>query len=181
MKIYTKSGDKGTTGLFGGTRVDKDDIRVEAYGSLDELNSHVGMLRAMNKESDTDIWLSDIQKNLFIIGSHLATDPAKTNVKLPVMKADATHILEQAIDSMEQKLDPLKNFILPAGSVSVAQAHICRTICRRAERRVVSLSKIGKVDEYVIVFLNRLSDFFFVLARFIAHQTGINDVLWIPE
>ncbi|MBK7811904.1 MAG: cob(I)yrinic acid a,c-diamide adenosyltransferase [Saprospiraceae bacterium] len=181
MKIYTKTGDKGQTALFGGKRVYKDDIRVEAYGCLDELNSHVGMLRALMASGFPDEILAMVQNDLFIMGSHIATDPEKKNLKLPPIREDSIQQLEQGIDQMELTLEPLKNFILPGGSTAIAQAHICRTVCRMTERRVVSLSKEENVEPTIIIYLNRLSDFFFVVSRYIAHQTGVKDILWIPE
>jgi cob(I)alamin adenosyltransferase len=180
MKIYTKTGDKGQTALFGGKRVPKDDLRVEAYGTLDELNSHIGLLREYLKEDQCREWLQNIQNQLFVIGSQLATDPDARNLKLPELKEENIRMLEQAIDKMEVRLEPLKSFILPAGSISVAQTHIARTVCRRAERRVVSLSDSAHCDPQIIIYLNRLSDFLFVLARFTSMLEGIPDVPWNP-
>ncbi len=180
MKIYTKTGDKGHTALFGGKRVPKDDARVEAYGTLDELNSHIGLLRTCLQDDQCLKWLESIQNHLFVIGSQLAVDPDARNLKLPSLKDENIQMLENAIDWMEGRLEPLKSFILPAGSGAAAQTHIARTVSRRAERRVVSLSGLGDYDPRIIIYLNRLSDFLFVLARFNSMLEGIPDVSWNP-
>ena len=180
MKIYTKTGDEGTTALFGGKRVQKDDIRIEAYGTIDELNSFIGLLNSNFQEATQNYFLSEVQKRLFTIGANLASDPDKKMIT-PDIKNDDIHTLENAMDTMDQLLEPLKNFILPGGDSVVAQAHICRTICRRAERRVITLNSDSKVDPLIIIYLNRLSDYFFILARYIAHRNQIEEIPWTPR
>lgn len=181
MRIYTKGGDKGQTSLFGGHRVAKSEPRLEAYGSLDELNSAIGVVRATLAEklslyAPLDTLLLKIQTYLFTLGSHLALgDPRKTK-ELPALEPDQTLQLESEIDKMEATLKPLTNFILPGGSMASSQLHLARTICRRAERAVVRLS--GDVDPEVVIYLNRLSDFLFVSARFANHLEDVKDVLW---
>lgn len=180
MKIYTKTGDKGMTGLFGGARVSKDDIRIEAYGTLDELNSFIGtLLASMDVEGQNEI-LTEVQNRLFTIGSNLASDPAKEMITPDLTESDIT-ILENAIDNMNEHLEPLRAFILPGGSAAIGIAHQCRTICRRAERRVVSLANVSKVDEHIGRYLNRLSDYLFVLGRMIAKEQGIKEVNWVAR
>ena len=180
MKIYTRTGDEGTTSLFGGTRVSKDDIRIEAYGTVDELNSFIGLLNDSFVEATQNYFLSEVQKRLFDIGSSLAADPSKFALASDIRDSDI-QMLENAMDTMDQLLDPLKNFILPGGDIAVSQAHICRTVCRRAERRVISLGRVAEVESAIVVYLNRLSDYFFVLARYIAHSKGVNEVHWHPR
>ena len=180
MKIYTKGGDKGETSLYGGRRVSKDDLRIECYGTVDELNSFLGLLAAGINESDISSFLYKIQKQLFDIGSLLAADPGKS-LALPEIKEEDILSIEQQIDNMSSQLPPLKTFILPGGSREVSYAHICRTICRRAERRCISLGHEEYVKEIIIKYLNRLSDFFFVLSRKIALDQGHDDIPWIPE
>jgi len=180
MKIYTKTGDKGMTGLFGGARVSKDDIRIEAYGTLDELNAFIGtLLSSMNVKGQNEI-LTEVQNRLFTIGSNLASDPAKEMITPDLTEADIK-ILEDAIDNMNESLAPLRAFILPGGSVAVGIAHQCRTICRRAERRVVTLSNVSEVDSHIGRYLNRLSDYLFVLSRMIAMEQGVDEVNWVPR
>ncbi len=180
MKIYTKTGDAGTTGLFGGKRVAKDDLRIEAYGTVDELNSFIGLLNAAFQEATQNYFLTEVQKRLFTIGSNLASDPEK-HLLTPDIQDEDIHLLENAMDTMDQLLEPLKNFILPGGDMVVAYAHVCRTICRRAERRVISLDRESSVDPKVIIYLNRLSDYFFVLARYISHSKSLPEVPWIAR
>ncbi|MBK8514940.1 MAG: cob(I)yrinic acid a,c-diamide adenosyltransferase [Saprospiraceae bacterium] len=180
MKIYTKTGDTGTTGLYGGKRVLKDDIRIEAYGSVDELNSFIGLLNTTFHEATQNYFLTEVQKRLFTIGSNLASDPEKKMIT-PDITDDDIQTLENAMDTMEQLLEPLKNFILPGGDISVAYAHVCRSICRRAERKIISLDRQSPVDPKVIIYINRLSDYFFVLSRYIAHRKDIPEIPWIPR
>ena len=180
MKIYTKTGDNGTTSLFGGKRIDKDDIRIESYGTVDELNSHIGLLMAEINDEALYIQLLEIQSRLFTVGSNLASDPDKEMITPDLDTADISS-LELAMDNMDAHLSPLQNFIMPSGNRAVAQAHVCRTVCRRAERIVITLSKISKVDNILIKYLNRLSDFFFIVARFQAHLSGIKDIPWLPK
>jgi cob(I)alamin adenosyltransferase len=179
MKIYTKTGDKGTTSLIGGTKVSKGHMRIESYGSVDELNSYMGLIRSyLNSEDEFSGLIAEIQNNLFVIGSLLAADPGNHNMVLPELSMEDVSKLEQAMDIMNETLEELKTFILPAGSVEVAQCHIARCVCRRAERSVVRLSEVSPVDKFVIVYLNRLSDFLFTLARKIAKDNQVKEVAW---
>lgn len=178
MKIYTKTGDDGTTSLFSGGRVPKTHLRVEAYGTVDELNSVLGAARAQHPTAQTDEWLARVQRQLFRLGADLATPPdAKAGW---VVRMDAAPVLwlEARIDEMTAALPALKNFILPGGSPSAAMIHIARTVCRRAERIVVALQEYEPVGEHVLPYLNRLGDFLFVLARWENHQAGVPDVTW---
>lgn len=180
MKIYTKTGDKGETGLLGGERVSKSSLRIEAYGTIDELNSFIGL--AINEVIDKSIkkLLTKIQNQLFIVGSDLAAPKSKKTPKLKIKRTPKKFYrdLEKAIDFYEGKLEPLRNFILPGGSKAGSLLHICRTITRRAERRVVALNDAVKVGDNIIIFLNRLSDLFFVLARYENKCRNIPDVKW---
>jgi cob(I)alamin adenosyltransferase len=178
MKIYTKTGDKGKTSLFGGRIISKDDLRIEAYGTIDELNSHLGLLCSGNLLDELKTKLQQIQSYLFVIGSNLAADPEKPDLKLPALHEDQTRFLESEIDAMESQLKPLRFFILPGGDPLASQAHLCRTVCRRAERRVVSLSQLDSVNDHILIYLNRLSDYFFVLARFLAHLNKSEEIYW---
>lgn len=179
MKIYTKTGDKGTSGLIGGTRVAKSDPRLEAYGTVDELNTQVGLLRALLNDGENRQFLAKIQNLLFTVGSNLATDLTKTNVKTAsVMKDEYITAIEQEIDRLVQKLPPLSQFILPGGSQKAAQSHVCRTVARRAERRIVQLTEIHTVDSLVIIYVNRLSDYFFTLARIMLMEDKIEEIPW---
>lgn len=179
MKIYTKTGDNGTTGLFGGARLNKDDIRIESYGTVDELNSNLGLLRSRIKIDTAETILSKVQNTLFVIGSHLATkDPAA--FKLPDVEEALITELELSIDAMNEELDPLKTFILPGGNENISICHVCRTICRRAERRCVTLSLSDEIHPLIIPYLNRLSDYFFVLSRYIALKEDVKEIPWIP-
>jgi cob(I)alamin adenosyltransferase len=183
MKIYTKTGDGGTTGLFGGARVDKDDVRVEAYGTVDELNSVVGTARAAAAlPAELDPILISVQTDLFVVGAELATAPGKLD-KLPMQLLDGASAerLERAIDAFEASLEPLSNFVLPGGTPAAAALHHARTVCRRAERRVLAAARGTEIRKDVIVYLNRLSDFLFVAARFANHQAGTVDVPWAPR
>lgn len=180
MKIYTKTGDQGMTGLYGGKRISKDDLRIEAYGTVDELNTFIGLLACSFKDDVQLLQLNQIQILLFDIGSNLASDPDKN---LPVTKVYVTDIetLEHQMDDMDRSLAPLKNFILPGGDIATSYAHVCRTICRRAERRVISLSKEAFVDPLIIQYLNRLSDYFFILSRYISTLHHVSEIPWIPR
>ncbi len=178
MKIYTKTGDKGTTSLYGGTRLPKNHIRIEAYGNIDELNSHIGLLIAHIPHINSTL-LTKIQNELFVQGSHLAAGNDH-DFKLPDFNIALIEEMETEIDSMNEKLEPLKHFILPGGSKSIAIAHVCRTVTRRAERGVVALSQNELVEDHIIIFLNRLSDYFFILARYIAKQEKIDELKWMP-
>lgn len=179
MKIYTRTGDSGTTGLFGGPRVAKDDQRIEAYGTIDELNAVLGVIRTGSIEDDIDAELKWVQHHLFSIGAELASpDPDQHQLRI-IGEQHATQ-LEQWIDSHEADLPPLRNFILPGGTPSAAHIHLARTLCRRAERRVVTLANHpdANISEVLIVFLNRLSDYLFVLSRAMNLRAGVEDVIW---
>lgn len=176
-KIYTKTGDDGTTGLFSGERVKKSAKRVSVYGTVDELNSLLGAIRAHAKEVPLSHTLERIQHTLFRVGSELAA-PGKLPRDIPMLEASETAWLEGEIDLMEGKLTPLKNFILPSGCSTGSYLHYARAVARRAEREAVELSEHERVRPEVLVFLNRLSDFLFVLARFINHEAGSPEILW---
>ncbi|MEQ1747666.1 MAG: cob(I)yrinic acid a,c-diamide adenosyltransferase [Saprospiraceae bacterium] len=180
FRIYTKTGDAGETGLFGGRRVPKSHARVDAYGTVDELNSFIGLLHdSLDDEAVRDL-LREIQHGLFSIGSTLASDPAgEFAMPSGIQEADIQR-LENAMDAMDERLPELKNFILPGGYPTVSLCHVCRTVCRRAERLVVALHTQDPVEPLVLQYLNRLSDYFFVLARFIGHQAGAGEVVWRP-
>jgi cob(I)alamin adenosyltransferase len=185
-KIYTKTGDKGTTSLIGGTKVPKSHLRIEAYGTVDELNSFVGLLGdhlATQPWSPTHTFLREIQDRLFTIGSSLACDPEKEpKLKIPDLKEEDITTLEKSIDEMDNALPPMKSFILPGGHIAVSTAHIVRCICRRAERSCVRMQEQGLfVEPLVIRYLNRLSDYFFELARYIAHVLKIQELPWRPR
>ncbi len=179
MKIYTKTGDKGETSLIGGVRVKKSDLRIDAYGTVDELNSWIGIIRNIQVPV-APTFFQTIQETLFIIGSHLASHPEKGKMKLPEIHQSNILHLETEIDRMEESLAPLTHFILPGSSVENGYCHVCRTVCRRAERSVVELSLHSKVEPIIIQYLNRLSDYLFVYSRYVTlHQKG-KDILWIP-
>jgi len=179
MKIYTKTGDKGTTSLIGGTKVSKGHQRIEAYGSVDELNSYIGLVRSFLKKNDTmEKVLGKIQNDLFIMGSTLAADPGNHKMKLPGLTMKDVEVLEKAIDDMNESLNDLKTFILPSGSAEVSNCHIARCVCRRAERNVVRLAENSEVDGLLIIYLNRLSDLLFTLARKIGKDFGVAEVAW---
>jgi len=177
MKIYTKTGDSGDTGLFGGPRVRKDCPRIEAYGTVDELNAVLGLARCEPLALDFDALLARIQNDLFDVGAELATPEAQTK-QVPTIGATHITALETAIDHWEAVLTPLRQFILPGGSRAAAQLHVARTVCRRAERRVVTLAASETVSHALFVYLNRLSDLLFVLARAANHLGGQPDVPW---
>ncbi len=181
MKIYTKTGDTGSTGLFGGKRVLKSDIRIEAYGTVDELNSHMGLLRDLAVNKIREDFIIAIQNKLFVIGSMLAVEPGNDKVKVPSISEADVQELEKAIDALEEKLPPMKNFILPGGHIDVSHCHIARCVCRRAERRVVNLFHEEPGDHTIIHFLNRLSDYLFVLSREMSRALGVVETPWISE
>lgn len=182
MKIYTKTGDKGETGLFGGERVSKNNLRLNAYGSIDELNSFLGLAVTEVTNAEIKSVLNDLQNKLFVLGSDLATPETEKNKKLKTTRLPDSYIseTEETIDKYEVRLDELKNFILPGGSKGSALLHICRTISRRVEREVVALRNTEHIGENIIIFLNRLSDLFFVLSRFENKYSNIPDTKWIP-
>jgi len=182
FNIYTKTGDDGTSGLIGGTRVKKYDLRLDSYGTIDELNSWIGLIRSKQIEDQVTDTLIEVQNKLFLIGSHLATDDSKSDLKDRLQfDTNVTKRLENEIDRMQEALPPLANFILPGGNELAGYTHIARTVCRRAERRVVELSEGIKIDNNIVVFINRLSDYLFVLARFICLKQGIQETFWKPE
>ena len=182
MKIYTKTGDKGETGLFGGERVSKNNLRLNAYGSIDELNSFLGLAVIEVTNNEIKNVLKDLQNKLFVLGSDLATPETEKNAKLKITRLPDSYITdtEKTIDNFEAQLDELKNFILPGGSKGSAILHVCRTISRRAEREVVALKNTEHIGENIVIFLNRLSDLFFVLSRFENKYSNIPDTKWIP-
>ncbi len=171
-KIYTRTGDSGTTGLGDGSRVEKDSLRVEAYGTVDELNSHIGIVLALGVPPDVHKQLADIQHDLFDLGGELCLPGNKTIVDQHI------ELLESALDQFNTELPPLKEFILPGGNQIAAACHVARTVCRRAERIAVSLSRIENINPQIVKYLNRLSDFLFVLCRLLARQNGGHEVLW---
>jgi cob(I)alamin adenosyltransferase len=179
-KIYTKTGDGGKTSLIGGTKVPKNHIRINAYGTVDELNAYIGLLRDQVPDDHDRNLLLEIQDRLFTIGSSLACDPAKEiSLKIPDLKESDILLLEKEIDSMTSLLPEMKSFILPGGHPVVSTAHVCRTICRRAERLVVELDASEPLQESLIIqYLNRLSDYLFVLARYLGKQFGADEVKW---
>jgi cob(I)alamin adenosyltransferase len=181
MKIYTKTGDKGTTALFGGKRLSKADLRIETYGTVDELNSYIGLIRDQDVNLKRKEVLIEVQDRLFTIGSILATEPGNEKVKIPVLAESDVVFLEKEIDAMDGELPPMRFFVLPGGHPSVSQCHIARTVCRRTERLAISLSVQEKVDPVVIKYLNRLSDFLFVLSRKMAHELGVEETPWKPR
>ncbi len=177
MKIYTRKGDAGTTSLIGGTQVAKFHYRIDAYGSVDELNAYVGMIRDSINDEKVREFLYNTQHHLFAIGSVLASD-GKDQMQLPDITETEIENLEKEIDNIEQELPPLKNFILPGGHPVISYCHINRTVCRRAERKTVQLNENERVNPAIITYLNRLSDFFFVLARKMAKDLGVEEVKW---
>lgn len=181
MKIYTKTGDQGTTSLFGGKRTSKAEVRIDAYGTVDELNSWIGLLRDQEVNTGRKDALTVIQNKLFVIGSTLAAEPGNTKINVPSLKEDDIAFLESEIDKMDASLPPMRYFILPGGHQSVSFCHITRTVCRRAERLVVSLSESEPIDIMVIKYLNRLSDYLFVLARKMANELNIEETPWRSE
>lgn len=181
MKIYTKTGDKGITSLLGGVRVPKSDLRIDAYGTIDELNSYIGLLRDQDVNQDRADLLKEIQDRLFTIGADLATVPGKENVKKPDLHFEDIAMLELEMDKMEESLPPLTAFILPGGHQSVSFCHLARTVCRRAERITVELASFEQVSDLVIQYLNRLSDFLFVLGRAMGQELGVEETTWKPR
>jgi cob(I)alamin adenosyltransferase len=180
MKIYTKTGDKGSTSLIGGTKVSKAHIRIESYGTVDELNSWIGLVGDQLKHKRSKKVLKEIQDRLFTIGSSLACDPAKeTKLKIPDLHEEDITLLEKEIDKMNEKMPEMKSFILPGGHPSVSSAHVARCVCRRSERLCVSMQEEDEfVEPLVIKYLNRLSDYLFVLARYIGHRLKAKEIPW---
>lgn len=183
MKIYTKTGDKGKTSLIGGTKVFKSDLRIEAYGTVDELNSFIGLCLDHLKSLHIESVLAEVQDRLFTIGSALACDPEKeTKLRIPDLHEDDVVLLEKEIDRMNEVLPLMKSFILPGGHVAVSSLHIARTVCRRAERCCVKMQKKEKeIPSLIIKYLNRLSDYLFVLARFAANKVQVEEIPWKPR
>ncbi len=188
MKIYTKTGDEGTTGLFGGTRVQKNNIRIESYGTVDELNSYIGLIKDQEISSEIKKSLLKIQHDLFTVGAMLATPQEKETLKngkerLNILKIDEQSILflEQEIDIMETSLPQMTHFILPGGHTTVSFCHIARCVCRRAERLSVTLHEKESIQQAILIYLNRLSDYLFVLARKLSKDLSIEEIKWIPE
>lgn len=181
MKIYTKTGDKGYTSLIGGTRVPKHHLRIESYGTVDELNSYIGLIRDQDiAEHDKQI-LKEIQDRLFTVGSSLASDPERSKMIIPDLHESDIELLETEMDAMNEKLPELRHFILPGGNNAISFCHIARCVCRRAERLSVNLSEESTVEEKVNIYLNRLSDYLFVLARKIANEQHLPENQWIPR
>ena len=188
MKVYTKTGDTGTTALFGGTRVPKHHIRIESYGTVDELNSHIGLIRDQEMNVHYKEILIQVQDRLFTVGAILATPPEKEILKngkprlnIPKIIEGDIQLLENEIDDMENSLPPMTHFVLPGGHTTVSYCHIARCVCRRAERLAVHLNDMEPTDVFVIKYLNRLSDYLFVLARKLSHDLNAEEVKWIPE
>jgi cob(I)alamin adenosyltransferase len=182
-KIYTKTGDLGKTSLIGGTKVPKSDIRIETYGTVDELNSYIGLLNDHLNDQQTKAQLKEIQDRLFTIGSSLACDPDKEPLmKIPDLKEEDVQLLERGIDKMNEELPVMKNFILPGGHPAVSTAHITRCVCRRTERLCVNMKEHEVfVDPLIIKYLNRLSDYLFILARYIGHILKVAEIAWKPR
>ncbi len=183
IKIYTKTGDQGKTSLIGGTKVPKSHIRIESYGTVDELNSYIGLVSDYITDTHSKAILKEIQDRLFTIGSSLACDPDKdTKMEIPDLKEPDIDLLEKEIDKMNEVLPPMKNFILPGGHLAVSTTHVARCVCRRAERICVDMQEQQMfIDPLVIKYLNRLSDYFFVLARYIGHLLNVPEVIWKPR
>ncbi|SEF88147.1 cob(I)yrinic acid a,c-diamide adenosyltransferase [Algoriphagus boritolerans] len=181
MKIYTKTGDQGITSLLGGMRVPKSDLRIDAYGTIDELNSYLGLLRDQKVNAKRADFLKEIQDRLFTIGADLATVPGKDKVKKPDLYLEDVEALEREMDLMDSQLPMLSAFILPGGHQSVSFCHLARTVCRRSERIVVELASLEPVSDLVIQYLNRLSDYLFVLGRMMAKELEIEEVTWKPR
>lgn len=185
MKVYTKRGDKGETSLIGGTRISKYSLRIDSYGTVDELNAFVGLVRdSITAEEGVELkdelisQLITIQEHLFTIGSNLAVDPEKSRMKLPSVHLGDVEILEKKIDRLDNELEPLRKFLLPGGHPIVSYCHIARTVCRRAERYTIGLAMESEVDENIIKYLNRLSDYFFVLSRYMALEVDAIETPW---
>ncbi len=179
--VYTKTGDKGKTSLIGGTRVPKNHYRLEAYGTVDELNTFIGMIRSYELDEVTEKQIIDIQNKLFVIGAYLATDSNVTDLR-DKLDYDESIIeaLEEEMDRMEKELPPMKNFVLPGGHPGVSYCHISRTVCRRAERRILTMAGETEVNPWVIRYVNRLSDYLFVLSRYLSKHFKAKEIPWIP-
>lgn len=181
MKIYTKTGDKGMTSLVGGTRISKGDLKIESYGTVDELNSWIGLLRDQPVNEARRDLLKEIQDRLFTIGADLASEAEQTKKKIPDLFDTDIQLLEAEMDKMDTEIPPLRAFVLPGGHQSVSFAHVARTVCRRAERLVIRLSEVEETNELIIKYLNRLSDYLFVLSRKMTQELGTEEVSWKPR
>jgi cob(I)alamin adenosyltransferase len=181
LKIYTKTGDTGSTSLIGGTRVPKYDIRIEAYGTVDELNAWVGLIRDQEIDDDSRKILHEIQDRLFTLESELAKGPNKVSRQLPDIREEDITLLETEIDRMNETIPELRSFILPGGHPSVSYCHLARTVCRRAERLTLKMNETYPVNPVLIKYLNRLSDYFFVLSRKLSYDFGVGDMPWKPR
>ena len=178
-KVYTKTGDDGNTSLVGGIRINKADVRLEAYGTVDELNSHIGLLSAYVEDDEIDAILTRIQSDLFIVGTHLATDQSQTPLyPSAILPEEEVSFVEREIDRILSELPEKLGFVLPGGSISASQAHVCRTVSRRAERCAIRLAQEAKVGKEILHFLNRLSDYFFVLAKKMNNIEGKSEKIW---
>jgi len=180
MKIYTKTGDEGITSLVGGKRVSKAALRIETYGTVDELNAFTGLVRDQEVNRSRKSFLIGIQNRLFTIGTMLATEGGSNKTKLPFLEETDVQSLEEAMDAMDKELPPLRNFVLPGGHPSVSHCHVARTVCRRAERLTIALNEEHEIDPLVIKYLNRLSDYLFVLSRKMSIELGIEEIPWTP-
>lgn len=181
MKIYTKTGDTGTTSLLGGTRVRKSDLRIDAYGTIDELNAYIGLLRDQQVNESRHYLLKEIQDRLFTIGSALAAESDKPQLRHPNLLASDVEVLEKEMDEMNAHLPSLRHFVLPGGHHSVSFAHVARTVCRRAERLCTHLDEHEALDPLILAYLNRLSDYLFVLSRKMSQELGVQEVHWKPR
>jgi len=181
MKIYTKTGDRGSTSLLGGSRVPKHHLRIESYGTLDELNSYIGLLRDQQPSADVKEQLLEIQDRLFTLGSLLASEPGKSKVKIPEISEHDVVYLENCIDRMNETLPEMRNFVLPGGHPAVSVCHVARCVCRRAERIIVHLSEESEVPAVVLEYMNRLSDYLFVLSRKLTLDFGASETPWKPR
>ena len=181
MKIYTRTGDEGETALFGGRRVGKGSARLEAYGTVDELNSQLGLARASAVHEEIHTLIEELQNERFVLGADLASPMDVKNGKVTRVEERHVRQLETRIDRLEEKLDPIRFFILPGGSETAARLHVCRTVCRRAERLLVHLSTLEEINAFDLQYINRLSDFLFVLARYANHTAGQKDLQWRQE
>ncbi|HKG06721.1 MAG TPA: cob(I)yrinic acid a,c-diamide adenosyltransferase [Pedobacter sp.] len=181
MKIYTKTGDKGQTSLIGGTRVPKYHLRIDCYGTVDELNSYIGLIQCQDIDAHSKTILKEIQDRLFTVGASLASDPEKSKMKIPDLNESDISLLEFEMDSMNALLPELRHFILPGGNTIVSYCHVARCACRRAERLAVHLASQSFVDEKMTIYLNRLSDYLFVLARKLNLDAGAEENIWVPR
>lgn len=181
MKVYTKTGDLGETSLLGGTRVSKAELQIESYGTVDELNAYIGLIRDQIWKQPILKELIEIQDRLFTIGSHLANDKTKSKIKIPPILEEDILRLEQEIDKLDESLPPMRAFVLPGGHTTVSYTHIARCVCRRAERQVIRLNQSWEVNPIIIKYLNRLSDYLFVLGRGLSKNLGAEEIEWHPR